>query len=164
MATDDLPRNPKCGQEPERWRPVPSEPGVLVSSLGRVLLPPSYAPVHHGGYRLYAPKPRVGQVARAKRSAKHEFMLIKVKRPEKVARQASRKVHQLVCEAFHGPKPFPTAVVIHLDENALNNRPENLKWGTQKENLNMPKFREQVSARQRGRPRRRAVQMLEAAE
>lgn len=35
---------------------------------------------------------------------------------------------------------FDNAVVIHLDENAHNNRPENLKWGTQKENLNMPKY------------------------
>ncbi|WP_413716185.1 HNH endonuclease signature motif containing protein [Sphingobium sp. B1D7B] len=51
------------------------------------------------------------------------------------------KIHQAVCEAFHGPKPFPRAVVIHLDEDAHNNRPENLKWGTQKENLNMPKFK-----------------------
>lgn len=59
----------------------------------------------------------------------------------KAARQRPRKVHQLVCEAFHGPKPFPEAVVIHLDENAHNNRPGNLKWGTQKENLNMPKFK-----------------------
>jgi hypothetical protein len=56
-------------------------------------------------------------------------------------RQQPRKVHQLVCEAFHGPKPFSTAVVIHLDEDGHNNRPENLKWGTQKENLNMPKYK-----------------------
>ncbi|QDP54003.1 MAG: putative uncharacterized HNH endonuclease [Prokaryotic dsDNA virus sp.] len=64
-----------------------------------------------------------------------------VKRYDDHRRQAPRKVHQLVCEAFHGPKPFETAVVIHKDEDALNNRPENLKWGTQKENLNAPKFK-----------------------
>jgi hypothetical protein len=52
----------------------------------------------------------------------------------------SMKVHRLVCEAFHGPPPFEKAVVIHIDENALNNRPENLRWGTQKENMNMPGF------------------------
>jgi len=50
------------------------------------------------------------------------------------------KIHRLVCEAFHGFAPFERAVVLHLDENALNNRPENLRWGTQKENMNMPKF------------------------
>lgn len=57
------------------------------------------------------------------------------------------KVHRLVCEAFHGPAPFERAVVLHLDENALNNRPENLQWGTQKENLNMPKFVEYCKSR-----------------
>ncbi len=51
------------------------------------------------------------------------------------------KIAQLVCEAFHGPKPFPKAVTIHLDEDPSNNVPDNLKWGTQKENLNMPKFK-----------------------
>ena len=44
------------------------------------------------------------------------------------------KIHRLVCEAFHGIAPFDRAVVL------LNNRPENLRWGTQKENLNMPNF------------------------
>ena len=29
---------------------------------------------------------------------------------------------------------------MHLDENARNNKPENLRWGTQKENLNAPGF------------------------
>lgn len=50
------------------------------------------------------------------------------------------KIHRLVCEAFHGEPPFPKAVVIHLDEDGTNNRAENLRWGTQKENLNMPGF------------------------
>ena len=50
------------------------------------------------------------------------------------------KVHQLVCEAFNGAKPFKKAVVMHLDENAANNRPANLQWGTQKENLNADGF------------------------
>lgn len=126
---------------PEIWKPVPSEPGVLASSEGRILLPPRYAPVHHGGYRAYWPEPRFGQVSKANKDASHEFRIIMVRDDTKLAKQRPRKVHQLVCEAFHGPKPFPEAVVIHLDENAHNNRPENLKWGTQKENLNMPKFK-----------------------
>lgn len=51
------------------------------------------------------------------------------------------KVHQLVCEAFHGPKPSESSVCMHVDENAANNAPENLKWGSQKENLNAPAFK-----------------------
>jgi hypothetical protein len=50
------------------------------------------------------------------------------------------KVARLVCEAFHGPPPFPRAVAMHTDENSRNNFPSNLKWGTQKENLNAPGF------------------------
>lgn len=133
----------------EVWKPVPSEEGVLASSEGRILLPPRYAPLAQGGYRAYYPKPRLGQVSRAHSTASHEFLIIMVRDATKVAKQRPRKVHQLVCEAFHGPKPFPEAVVIHLDEDALNNRPENLKWGTQKENLNMPKFKAWLSSPER---------------
>jgi hypothetical protein len=43
-------------------------------------------------------------------------------------------VHQLVCEAFHGVRPFPEAQVRHLDGNKLNNRADNLQWGTPEEN------------------------------
>ena len=43
-------------------------------------------------------------------------------------------VHQLVLFAFYGPKPFDGAVCRHLNGNPLDNRPENLKWGTAKEN------------------------------
>lgn len=56
-----------------------------------------------------------------------------------IFRRKSYKVHQLVAEAFHGPKQ-PGQVCMHLDENYRNNRPENLRWGTQRENLNAPGF------------------------
>lgn len=62
-------------------------------------------------------------------------------------RHGNVKVHRIVCEAWHGLAPSPKSVVIHIDENGLNNKPENLKWGTQKENLNMPKFIEYCKGR-----------------
>jgi hypothetical protein len=49
-------------------------------------------------------------------------------------------VHRLIAEAFHGPPPFDGAVAMHLDENAANNRASNIRWGTQKENLNAEGF------------------------
>lgn len=125
----------------EIWKPVPSEPGVLASSYGRILQAPGYAPLPNGGYRTYLPKPRDGQVAKARRGASHEYRHVMLRNWGQGPRQKPRKVHQLVCEAFHGPPPFDGAVVIHLDEDAHNNRPENLKWGTQKENMNMPKIK-----------------------
>jgi hypothetical protein len=150
MAIKQLPpmgEDSQCSKT-EIWKPVPSEPGVLASNLGRILQSPGHAPLPNGGYRLYVPQPRFGEVAKAKKSAKHEYRHIMLKRHGLgPVRQQPRKVHQLVCEAFHGAKPFDLAVVIHIDENALNNRPENLRWGTQKENLNMPKFKNYCKSR-----------------
>lgn len=120
----------------EVWKPVPSLPGVMASDEGRILLPPRYAPLPNGGYRLYTPKPTSGTETRACKEAAHVYRGVYAKFYGNI------KVHRAVCEAFHGPPPFDGAVVIHIDENALNNDPENLKWGTQKENLNMPKIRE----------------------
>lgn len=119
----------------ELWKPVPSYPGLLASSEGRVLLSPSYAPLPKGGYRAYLPEPVYGVECRASKDAAHVYLGLWVRRYGNI------KVHRAVCEAFHGPAPFEDAVVIHKDENALNNRPDNLKWGTQKENLNMPKIK-----------------------
>ena len=125
----------------EHWKPVPSKPGLMASSLGRVKLPDRTAKLPNGGTRGYYPKPTYGGKARASKTARHEYMALYNKK------FGNMKVHRLVCEAFHGPTPFKRAVVIHIDENALNNRPENLRWGTQKENLNMPKFIEYCKSR-----------------
>jgi len=127
----------------EVWKPVSSYPGILASSEGNILLPPGYAPLPNGGYRTYLPAPYKGVVRKARKDAKHVYLGTWTRR------HGNMKIHQLVCEAFHGPRPFDRAVVIHLDENALNNRPENLKWGTQKENLNAPGFIEYCKSDER---------------
>lgn len=57
-----------------------------------------------------------------------------------VRKNRTLKVARLVCEAFNGPAPDGKPVCMHLDEDSRNNKPTNLAWGTQKENLNMPKF------------------------
>lgn len=43
-------------------------------------------------------------------------------------------VHSVICATFHGVRPFPGAVVRHLDGDHTNNHMLNLAWGTQKEN------------------------------
>jgi hypothetical protein len=56
------------------------------------------------------------------------------------------RVARLVCEAFNGPAADDD-VCMHIDENSRNNVPGNLKWGTQKENLNAPGFIEYCKSR-----------------
>jgi hypothetical protein len=121
-------------EEKEKWLSVPSKPEIKVSSLGRVLLPARKALMPRGNIRIYSTKPIFGVKTKASKTARHQYYGISSRF------FGNMKVHRLVCEAFHGPAPFDRAVVIHIDENALNNRPENLRWGTQKENLNMPGF------------------------
>ena len=45
-----------------------------------------------------------------------------------------RYVHQIVAEHFIGPAPSKM-VVMHIDEDKKNNSAENLKYGTQSENM-----------------------------
>lgn len=127
-------------EETEEWRPVPSCPGVTASSLGRVKFPDSFAKMPHGGIREYKTKPVFGVKTKASKTARHEYYGI-------VNRGKNYKVHRLVCEAFHGPAPEGKNYVLHADENALNNKPGNLSWGTQKENLNARGFIEYCKSR-----------------
>jgi hypothetical protein len=119
----------------EIWRDVPSVPGVLASSEGRVMITPYRGPLPNGGVRARGGTPTFG----VWNKADGRFILTIGGRTFKVAR--------LVAEAFHGPPPFAGAVVMHLDENAANNRASNLRWGTQKENLNAPGFLEYCRSR-----------------
>lgn len=55
------------------------------------------------------------------------------------------RVHRIVATAFLGPPPNPLYVVDHIDTNARNNRPENLRWLTRLENaLNNPVTRKKI--------------------
>lgn len=68
--------------------------------------------------------------------------------------QVTRHVHQLVTEAFHGPRP-DGHVVRHLDGDRLNNEPANLAWGTPSENtLDSVRHGTHYSAYREGRRRR----------
>ena len=125
----------------EIWKPVPSCPGMMASSLGYIKLPEKVGVMPNGGTRLYLTKPVLGVKLRSSKTARHEYYGVRTRD------FGQKKVHRLVCEAFYGPEPFLGAVVIHLDENALNNRPENLRWGTQKENLSAEGFKEYCRGR-----------------
>ena len=111
----------------EQWRAVPSVPGLLASSFGRVMVAPYTAPLPNGGLRQYGGFPTYGQPVESEG------------RYITVFRRKTYKVHSLVCEAFNGPRP-EGLVCCHVDEDWRNNLPSNLEWGTQRDNLNAPGF------------------------
>lgn len=118
----------------EVWKRVPSKLGIMASSHGRLKMPVVRVKMPYGGECIRKTRPVLGTI-----------MLPYKGKAQPRRKVYSRKfgnmlVHQLICEAFNGPRPFVKAVAIHIDENSLNNFASNLKWGTQKENLNMPKF------------------------
>lgn len=128
----------------EVWKPVPSMPELEASSHGRVRRLPHVKKMPHGGDRTYSSKPVFGYVTRAAKLARHVYFGVYYSGIGNV------KVHRAVCEAFHGA-PSQGQVVLHLNENSLDNRPENLAWGSQKQNLNAPRLKKYHRARkQRG--------------
>lgn len=118
----------------EEWRDVPSYPQLEASSLGRIRRKPHSRTMPNGGTVTYTSKPNYGVKTKARKSTSHVYMGYYYKGIGNV------KVHRLVCEAFHGEAPFDGALVLHRDGDGTNNLPGNLKWGTQKENLNHPDY------------------------
>jgi transposase len=59
------------------------------------------------------------------------YITVHFRRP---GESVQKYLHQIVCEVAHGPMPEGKECVRHLNGNARDNRPENLAWGTMKEN------------------------------
>jgi hypothetical protein len=99
-------------QSTERWRWIAGfENLYAVSSFGRVWSE------HRGGRYL---KPSTGKQALVVSLNRHGI-------------RVQRSVHQLVAEAFIGPRP-PGKEVCHWDDNYENNRLSNLRYGTRSDN------------------------------
>lgn len=129
--------------ENEIWKPIPSIDGAFASSDGRVLFPPrNDAVMPNGGIRTYSSKPTFGyeEKTATARSDSGKRMIIRW-------RCKTYKIHRLVCEAFHGLAPSEKSIVLHINEEPTDNRAENLRWGTRKENQNFPKAKAAFMAR-----------------
>jgi hypothetical protein len=121
----------------EIWLPIDGHPNYEVSSFGRVrslthevFIPASWyfdahVRVHKGkilkkSIWLSGSKRYIYQYHRVTLS--------------KDGVNTHRKVHVLVCTAFHGPRPTPEHQVAHWDGNGFNNTEKNLRWATPVEN------------------------------
>lgn len=95
------------------WRPAPGWEGSFeVSSAGEVR------------------SVKTGRIRKG--YSNRGYLQVTLNSPE---RTTTDKVHRLVARAFHGERPFEGAEIRHLDGDSLNNRADNLAWGTRAENL-----------------------------
>lgn len=81
----------------------------------------------------------------------------------RLSKNSKRKkilVHRLVGFAFPEicGQYFENATINHLDENPKNNRPENLRWCTQKENNNYGNHLKKLSSALKGKNGKRVIQ------
>lgn len=98
---------------PEDWRPIPGYPCYWASDSGRI------ASTKQGGWRVL--RPRVNNKGYSELSVHNGTGFV------------TMRVHTLVALAFYGARPS-CLVTRHLDGNKLNNRVDNLRYGTNLEN------------------------------
>lgn len=109
-------------QPTEIWKDIPGYPWYQASNIGRVrrCRPP---------YRRLPTRYRILDLYENVRSGYPQVRISSGKRNLKM-----RYVHQLVLEAFVGPRPEGLQAR-HLNDIKTDNRIENLCWGTKKENV-----------------------------
>lgn len=104
----------------EQWRSIPLAPGYEASDRGGVRSFRKGAPA---GGRLLTLVPK---------RPDSDYRVVRILYAGK---WQVRLVHQLVLEAFVGPRPSDSAGVRHLNDHPADNRLENLAWGTAAENM-----------------------------
>lgn len=122
--------NALSSDESEIWKDVVGwGEYYAVSSFGRVL---SKARTIHfigrGGRPVSRPMPE--RIMRPT-AGPYGYCRVALQRDGKVTQSL---VHRLVCEAFHGPCPADKEHCAHSDGNSSNNRADNLRWATAREN------------------------------
>lgn len=117
----------------EQWRPVRGWEGLYdVSSLGRVRSTPGRV-AHYLRLGKSFERPVPSKILTPYVDA-DDYDRVKFSRPGDGGNVIHRpKVHVIVCEAFHGPRPGG-AHAAHGDDNRRNNRLANLRWASPTEN------------------------------
>jgi len=108
--------------EPEIWLPIKGWEGkYYISSHGRFKsIGGKYKLKHPDGYITYGHKDTQG------------YKAISFRRP---GTHFCTRVHIVVCEHFHGPKPIWSTCVNHKDGDKWNNYYKNLEWSDDLANI-----------------------------
>jgi hypothetical protein len=111
---------------PEQWRPVLGWEGIYeVSDYGRVRSLPRVIPHPTWGRQRLR-----GVIIQGQRNQRYHRVHLRA-----AGRFRNASVHELVLEAFVGPRPKGYQCN-HKDRKRFNNRLDNLEWVTQQENSN----------------------------
>lgn len=109
----------------ETWRSIPGFPFYEASSLGRVRSLPKRVRTSHRGHE--GTRLRPGKILNP--ISNKGYLVVKLGGPN-----LAYGVHQAVAMAFHGPCP-DGMVVDHKNGTKTDNRPENLEYVTNSENV-----------------------------
>ena len=110
----------------EVWNPIPDYPGYAASNQGRIRS--YYRPIGGGHSWQIAKEPQRIMTTSPKVSG---YYIIQVKHQN--GKTYSKPLHQLIASAFLGPQSEGTWVC-HRNDNKLDNRAENLYYGTPLDN------------------------------
>lgn len=109
----------------EIWKKIPGWPGYAASNKGRIKSLERRLPHNFYADVMMLWKEKILKPGSWKSG--HLFVVL--------PGQKCESVHRLVARTFIGPPPFRGALVCHKDDDPKHNRPKNLKWGTQKQNM-----------------------------
>lgn len=109
------------------YRDIPGFPDYQASTCGRIW---TRRESGHNGAASWSPWRPMSPCRYHATKGRNPYLGVNLWRDGKVY---PRKVHRLILETFVGPCP-PGMQCRHLNGNASDNRLENLRWGTPKEN------------------------------
>lgn len=108
-----------------RWLPIPGFPGYEASDDGNVRSLDRVVEFKDGRRRSFP-----GKVLKPNKWREYRVLVLR----GEDGRRRTAIVARFVLMAHRGPKPFPDAVIRHLNDDSTDDRLDNLAWGTRLEN------------------------------